>query len=165
MLSSFFVFIGHLSFFFFKTYISFENCLFNEFAHRLTGLFVLLMLKSCFYFLYADIYSCLHVSWQVDILSCSLLYYLKASFVLLFSSLFTNNIITWHQYLFLSNYWKNTSTGPKMEITRHVTSVFGSNQTLTVWTTVKKRRIKYEVLERHCWKSWQKARNNIHLMF
>lgn len=42
-----FVFIGHL-YFFFKIY-TFENGLFNEFAHQLIGLFVLLMLKSCFY--------------------------------------------------------------------------------------------------------------------
>lgn len=42
-----FVFTGHLYFFFFKIY-TFENCLSNEFAHWLIGLFVLLMLKFCF---------------------------------------------------------------------------------------------------------------------
>lgn len=48
------VFTGHLYFFFFKIY-TFENSLFKEFAHRLIGLFVLLMLKSCLY-LYMLIY-------------------------------------------------------------------------------------------------------------
>lgn len=43
-----FLFIGHLYFLFFKIY-TFESGLFNEFAHQLIGLFVLLMLKSCFY--------------------------------------------------------------------------------------------------------------------
>lgn len=43
-----FVFTGHLYFFFFKIY-TFENCLSNEVAHRVTGLFVLNNLKFCFY--------------------------------------------------------------------------------------------------------------------